>query len=222
VVVVGALVAAGGLGSCSADNSYIENADDSLYLRLPPDWVSYDEQEIYEEPLVTMGDGASTLDVIREVNQNWVVGFAAEDLESPTAALGFAANVPVGFAAVVQLDPVAREGFDVVAQRSFGWPPLAAGGLLDPVAAYRDDPSGDVELIEYQEYDVAGRGSATRIRAAFDGLGDDTVFRDVTVVVDSLGTELYVLSVGCYAHCFLNSMEEIDDVVSSFTLEDQR
>jgi len=209
------------LASCGgADNNYVENADDSLFLRLPGQWISYDEQQMYDEPLTTAGDALSTLDVLREMGTNWVVGFGAEELTSPTDALAFASNVPVGYAAVVQLDPVARETFDIVAQRSFGWPPLQVGGLLDPVAAFRDNPSGPVEVFSYEEFEVPGRGHGTRVRAGFDGIGDDSVVRDVTVVSDTVSTELYVLSVGCYAQCFISNADEINDVVSSFTLED--
>lgn len=208
------------LAGCGADDAYVENADDSLYLKLPTNWVRYEEQEIYEEPFATGGDALSTLDIIREVDTNWLVGFGGDDLATPSEVLGFAANTPVGFTAVVALVGPARESFDVVAQRSFGWPPLATGMPLDPVAFYRENPRGDVEVFAYEEFEVPGRGHGTRVRAGFDGIGDDTVIRDITVVLDALSTEVYVLSVGCYAHCFLANAEAIDDVVSSFTLED--
>lgn len=218
---VALLALALGAAACSADNGYVENADDSMFLRLPNDWVTYDEDEIYAEPLSTAFDAMSTLDIIREVNTNWVVGFGAEDLERPSAALSMAAGAPVGFMAVVQLIGPVREGFNVVDQRSFGWPPLTTGQLLDPVAAYRDNPRGPVEVFAYEEFEVPGRGSGTRVRAGFDDAAD-SVIRDITVVVDPLTTELYILSIGCYAQCFLANADAIDDIVESFTLEEIR
>lgn len=214
-----AMVLCVALGACGADDAYVENADDSLYLKLPTDWISYDERQIYEEPLATAGDAMSTLDVIRQLDANWVVGFGAEELATPGDAMGFAATVPVGFTAVVQLRGEQRENFDIVAQRSFGWPPLSTGIRLDPVAAFRDNPGGGVEVFSYEEFEVPGRGPATRVRAGVDGIGADSVVRDITVVSDALGTELYVLSIGCYAACFLNNADEINAIVSSFTLE---
>jgi hypothetical protein len=215
------IVLSGALSGCGSDSAYVENGDESLFLKLPNDWVSYEESELYEEPLTTFGDALSTLDVIRLVEDNWVVGFGAEALSAPGDALSFAGNVPIGYAAVIRLEGPERESFDVVSQRSFGWPPLSTGVQLDPVAAYRDDPNGGVEVILYEEFDVSGRGHGTHVRAAFDGLGNDSIVRDVTVIADTATTELYVLSIGCYAQCFLTNSDEINDVVSSFTLEEQ-
>lgn len=201
VVVVALTVAAcGGSGY-----EYVENDDAGLYFRVPDTWSVV--------PVDTTDDGIP--ETLLQSEQ-WV---RLLDRSADPALANLAAvlpDQPVGLASVSTVATNAeRDALDYVALRS-----MALGGEDDPLALASTPDSG-VELVSIDDVttDEGLRGERIVFTVAEDDGG--LVTFDQTAMVNPLTTEIYRLFLKCEAHCYEANRSEIDDIVDSWTIEQE-
>ena len=184
---------------------YVENDDAGLYFRVPDTWsvVPVDTtDEAIPETLLQSEQWVRLLDKSSD-----------PDLANLQTLLP---AQPVGLASVSSVATnTERDALDYVALRS-----MALGGEDDPLELASTVDSG-VELISLDDVttDEGLRGE----RIVFTVAQDDgaLVTFDHTALVNPLTTEIYRLFLKCEAHCYEANRGEIDDIVDSWTIEQE-
>jgi NADP-reducing hydrogenase subunit HndD len=200
VVIALTVVACGGSGY-----EYVENDDAGLYFRVPDTWsvVPVDTtDEAVPETLLQSEQWVRLLDRSSEPD------LANLQAQAPTA--------PVGLASVSSVATNAeRDELDYAALRS-----MALSGEDDPLALASTSDSG-VALVSLEDVttDDGVRGERIVFTVTQDGGG--LVTFDHTALVNPLTTEIYRLFLKCEAHCYEANRGEIDDIVDSWTIEQE-
>lgn len=200
------VVAALGLAGCG-DNGYeyVANDDAGLYFRVPDDWA------VLEVDTTDTGRPTAIGDPI----EAWTR--LLDDSPTPGPA-NFAAAVPaypVGVAIVEAVpDQATRDTLDYATLRG-----LANGGT-DPYEQSFTEGS-NVQLVDL--YDVTESDSVRGQRVIFTVAGEDGSFvtYDQTALVNNITTEIYRLLLKCESTCYERNRGEIDDIVDSWTVEQE-
>jgi hypothetical protein len=195
-----ALAACGGSGY-----EYVSNKDAGLYFRVPDDWtvLTVDTEDTGRPPAIGDPDDAWT----RLLDRSPTPGAANYVAAVP--------DYPVGLASVEAVpDRAARDELDYATLRS-----LAYGGT-DPYAESQLAET-DVQLV--QLYDVTEREDIRGQRVVFTVHGDDGryVTYDQTALVNNITTEIYRLLLKCESTCYERNRGEIDDIVDSWTIDQE-
>jgi hypothetical protein len=200
--------AALGLSACGGSGyEYVSNDDAGLYFRVPEGWSVFEisgEDEGVPEPIdLTSTDG------------NW---YRVLD-RSPSPAPGNFVNplpiYPVGVASVEAVGTFeTRDELDYAMLRSF-----ALGGVEDPLELADTADSG-VQLIDYEDVTTSGGVRGERIVFTVEQEDGSLLTFDQTAVVDPETTEVYRLLLKCEAHCYESNRDEIDEIVESWTIEE--
>jgi len=202
VVVVIALT----VGACGDSGyEYVENDDAGLYFRVPDTWsvvpVDTTDEAIPETLL-------QSEQWVRLLDRSADPGLANLQAVLPAE--------PVGLASVSTVATnTERDALDYVVLRS-----MALGGEDDPLALASTPDSG-VDLVSIADVttDEGLRGE----RIVFTVTQDDggLVTFDQTAMVNPLTTEIYRLFLKCESHCYEANRGEIDDIVDSWTIEQE-
>jgi hypothetical protein len=188
-------LAAAGCGGGEADNAYIEHSDAGLFMRLPPDWATF--QVLNDNPQTDAAAGP------------WRVVFDGATNPDRGHVEEPAPGDPVGF---VEIDPT-PQGSGVTTyedMRSL----LTSSSAVEPV-----DPldSPDFDVVDYDEFDL---GKFYGNRLTVNTLSADGDIRVTQIVAtDDGGDHLYVVRLLCSVECYDDNADEIDAVLDSFTLE---
>lgn len=184
---------------------YVENDDAGLYFRVPDTWSVV--------PVDTTDEGIPETLLASEQWVRLLDKSADPDLANLQAVLP---RQPVGLASVSSVATNSeRDALDYVALRS-----MALGGEDDPLALASTPDSG-VDLVSID--DVTTEEGLRGERIVFTVTQDDgglTTF-DQTALVNPLTTEIYRLFLKCEAHCYEANRGEIDDIVDSWTIEQE-
>jgi hypothetical protein len=212
------VVLGAGLTSCGGSGyEYVSNTDEGLFLRVPDDWSVID----VDTDDGTLGRPGVALDWVRVVDS------------SPTPSAANYANPvpadPVGIAAVEPVETAGqRDDLNIQVLRTYALANYISPESDDPTGATADplainqDADGPIEVISYED-DLTFEGGFRGQRIVFDLELDDgrVVTIDQTAVVDVDTTEVFRLLIKCEARCYADRQGEIDDIVDSWTIDQE-
>ena len=207
-VVLAGLTVIGALGLAGCGDSgyeYVSNKDAGLFFRVPDDWTVLD---------VETGDTGRPSAVGDPIDA-WT---RLLDRSPEPGAANFTATVPaypVGIASVEAVpDQGARDTLDYETLRG-----LAYGGTDPYTESFAED--SNVQLVDL--YDVTESDSVRGQRVIFTVRGEDGryVTYDQTAMVNNITTEIYRLLLKCESTCYERNRDEIDDIVDSWTIDQE-
>lgn len=212
---VGLLLAV--LAGCgSPEYHYVSNSTDRTYVKIPSSWRPIDEKQL---------NAAFELDPALEAADLgiWHEGYDADPAPHGPAVehlTGWQATAPAAFIGVRNVPPSSRGQYSLDGLRDLFFPvsptarrQLAAGAI--PAAGFTD-----FALITDE---VLTPGSGLR------GVHDVYRYRrgdgplqiiDQTVYLNDDASKLYMFFVRCSTECYLERQQEIESVVSSFTVRE--
>ena len=199
-IALGVVATAVVLGACGGpDNTYVEEPESGLFMRLPSDWKVFPVE-----------DGAPAGDPRVDADFGpWSV--LIDGAERPDRAHGEEASPdePVG---TVQVVPLALFQSP---------PPLTNATLRSFFTVDGADPlqSDVVTDIEYDEVDLGGHWGSRLIGTVDQGDGEVRVAQ--LAFFDNGGKRIHVLRILCSVECFDDNEDEIEEVLDSFTLEER-
>lgn len=211
VRLVVATIVAGFLSvSCGApEYTYVSNSDDRTYVRLPVAWQAVDETELG----AALGLDPGTTPEDQGI---WMEGYDADTSPSTVHLLGPHAPAPTGLLIVQDVPPQVRGTYSLDRLRDLFQPTSAAGreGLEgNPMAMLTDFGLMADEVLTPGD-GIRGVHVVYRYRI---GGGPVQVF-DKTAYVNDDASKLYVFVARCSSECYGQRQEEIERVVSSFTV----
>jgi hypothetical protein len=204
-------LAAAVLAACGAPEfNYVTNSADHTYLRVPASWAALDGEEL---------GLAFGLDPTLEENQGfWLAGYDADASPSTAHLVGPHSAAPVVFVGVRDVPPLARGQISLDVMRDLFRPvsPVARQRL----AANPMSPFSGFALIADEVVTPAdglhGVHSVYRYRIQ----GGPTQVFDQTIYVNDDASKLFMFFVRCSNECYQERQQEIENVVSSFTVRE--
>ena len=199
------LVAVGSLAACDSPYTYVENTDSNTFFKLPKAWRLFDETEIFASNITSLSpqQEAATRRAI------WLVAFDASPRPSIRNLLQ-STKYPNGIARVSALSDEARDAFSFAALRNLIFP-------IDETLS-QDPQAVEILGIEDLVMQEGFRGS----RIIFNiRRGENFLTINQTGLVDPDTRSLYLLVVGCEAHCYVQHQKTIDEVVQSWTITER-
>lgn len=189
LVLVATAVLAAGCGRSGYD--YVENDDETVFLKIPEDWQVVSEGNV---DFAITPDGNYPQILPGEEVLAWRAQFdAAPDLNSLDYVAGF-----------VEVQPVDRRMRSELNLAQFF-----------PV----DLSAGEVDVVRHDLVtagDISGHRIAWR-QITPDGL---EIMGDRLVMTNSLNSVVYTVGVGCTIGCYNANAAAIDEVMRTFTVED--
>ena len=190
------------LTACSSEFEYVENSEAKTYFKVPKAWRLFQEDEVFASNIASMSpqQEAATRRAI------WLVAFDANPRPSIRNLLQNT-RYPNGIARVSSLSDEARDVFSFQALRN----------LIFPVDETLSQDPQAVEILGVEDLVLQDglRGS----RIIFNiRRGENFLTVNQTGLVDSDTRSLYLLVVGCEAHCYVQHQKAIDEVVKSWTV----
>jgi hypothetical protein len=207
---VAALVAL--LAGCGApDYTYVTNSADRTYVKLPTTWRPIDKRAL---------DDAIGLDptLSDEERGLWLEGYDADTAPSPLHLFGPSAPAPAAFVSVQQVPETARGQFSLDKLRDLFYPVSP-----DARQAAETDPTTGLSDFALVSDEVLTPGKGLRgVHSVFRyrmGEGSPQTI-DQTAYLNDDASKLYMFFVRCSAECYEQRQQEIDNVVSSFTVRE--
>jgi hypothetical protein len=200
------------LAGCGApEYTYVANSDRGTYVKIPRTWKPVDPSRL---------DAAFGLDPAVSAEQVgiWHEAYDAAPVPATDHLVGWTATAPVAFVSVREVPAAERGQYSLDGLRDMFFPvsPTARQQLaMNPLAAG--------ELTDFALF-------ADEVLTPGDGLrGVHTVFRyrlgplppqmiDQTVYLNDDASTIYMFFVRCTTTCYADRREEIENVVSSFTV----
>lgn len=210
-VLVVLLLLAAVTGCGAPEYTYVANSEQRTYVKIPSSWRPVDARQL---------DAALGLDPAMSAADAgvWHEAYDAAPVPAMDHLVGWTATAPVAFVSVRQIPAGQRGQYSLDGLRDLFFPvspksrqqlamnPLAGGGLTD-FALFADE--------------VLTPGAGLR--------GVHDVFRyrlgnappqmiDQTVYINDDASTIYMFFVRCTTTCYADHQEEIENVVSSFTV----
>ena len=182
------------MASCGRSGyQYVENADDTVFIKIPEDW------DIVSEGTVNWTLTPPSDDEIQPIIGEFVLPWRAEFAAAPNDRRGSSDYVQ-GF---VEVQPVDRR---LQAGLSFAlfFPELSA-----------------VDGVEVLRHELVTVGDASGHRVASKGISADgeEIMGDRLVMTNSLNSVVYTVWIGCAVGCYNTNATLIEEVMSTFTVE---
>jgi hypothetical protein len=201
------------LTGCGAPEfAYVKNSEHKTYFKVPSSWGQVDQGSL--DSYVNGEEGSAQSRVNQETI--WSVAYDAARPPAVDHIFGFTkTDDPVVWAKVEELQP---QQADMVSND-------VLRNLVLPVTADARQAStqggslmADFELLhdEVLNPEKGLRGVRVIYNYSLPAGGLHTF--DQTVLVDDAGTALYLLLLRCSATCYVDRMDEIQEVVTSFTV----
>jgi hypothetical protein len=210
-----AVVVAGlsGLAGCGdPDNVYVANERAGVFVRLPPDWTTFEvlgrDPSVRDSPVLDPSGG------------RWRVVFDSSSEPSRFNLETAEPDSPVGFLDVIPASLVANP-----ADQARNSLPLTDSSVLrsslfrfaaDPLDPELSSLGVDLEVVDYDEIELDGYWGNRLVGQLSTDNGSITV--ENLTFADDGGERLYQLHIFCSVECFDRHRDEIDAVVDSFTL----
>ncbi len=190
---------------------YVENDDAGLYFRVPDEWTVI---EVNTDP-GTLGRPGVPLDWARVVDSS----------PSPTVT-NFITAVPLQPVGAAFVEPVEtatqRDALDLEMLRTYALSGYVTEGEepADPLAL-NQEADGPVEVVNGYDVNLEGGIRGQRIVFNLEVSSGEIVTIDQTALVDAETTEVYRLLIKCEARCYADRQDEIDEIVDSWTIEQE-
>ena len=209
-LLLGALLLAG----CGAtpEFTYVTNSAAHTYLKVPRSWQPIDQQAV---------EGAFGLDpAFSAADQGfWIAGYDAAATPSISHLTGVDAPVPAVLVAVKDNPASTRGQFSLDKLRDMVFPVSAAGRQR---AADQSAALGDFALFT-DEVLTPGKGvHGVHVVYRYSFAGGPPQMLDQTVYVNDDASKVYMFLVRCSTECYMQRQQEINTVVSSFTVRESQ
>jgi hypothetical protein len=208
-LVASALVVAG----CGApEYTYVTNSEDHTYLRIPSTWQALDDKSLLE------GMGVDSTDDPDQIGF-WLEGFDADPTAPSVAHLfGQHSPAPAVFVGVQDVPPTVRGKISLDLMRDL-WRPVSASAR-ELAEQAQMSPFTGFQMVE-DEVLTPGDGlrgvhSVYRYRVLD---GPPQVFDQIVYTNDD-ASKIYMFYLRCSAECYEQRQQEINGVVSSFTVRE--
>jgi hypothetical protein len=200
------------LAACGAPSyTYVKNSADNTYFKVPTSWRPVDQQALAKALGAEESAGGES--------GAWMVAYDAAENPSPSHLIEPDTEEPIVYASVRRLPPQARGqvSFDTLRDLLLPVTSAARAGQNPQTSVFTD-----FRLVEES---VLTPGNGIRgVHAVFHYRvqgGPPQTF-DQTSYVNDDASKVYVLLVRCSAECYEQRRDEIQDVVSSFTVREAR
>lgn len=212
---VGLLLAV--LAGCgSPEYHYVTNSADRTYVKIPSSWRPIDEKQLNIAFDLDPALEAADLGI-------WHVGYDADPAPTGPAVenlIGWQATAPAAFIGVRNVPPSSRGQYSLDGLRDLFFPVsptarqrLATGAI--PAAGFTDFALITDEVLTPGS-GVRGVHEVFRYRMG----GGPLQIIDQTVYLNDDASKLYMFFVRCSTECYLERQQEIESVVSSFTVRE--
>lgn len=193
---------AGTLAACSSPYTYVENTESNTFFKVPKEWRLFDENDIFASNVTSLSpqQEAATRRAV------WLVAFDANPRPSIRNLLQ-STRYPNGIARVSSLSDEARDVFSFQALRN----------LIFPVDETLSQDPQALEVLQIQDLVLKDGYRGSRIIFNIRR-GENYLTVNQTGLVDSDTRSLYLLVVGCEAHCYVQNQKTIDEIVKSWTV----
>lgn len=208
-----AATAALAVAACgNLEYEYVKNSEEQTYFKIPSSWQQVDQEALDEWAVGADPDSATAK--IRE-QLLWTVAYDADSDPAASHVYGMLPTPePVAWAKVEQLLPEQSDTVSFDALRDAVMPvtdtareqAVEAGSTLTNFELLRD---------EVLTPDKGVRG--VRVVFNYALLGQLHTF-DLTALVNNDASRLYMLFVRCAAKCYSERADELDGIVTSFTV----
>jgi hypothetical protein len=207
-----ALLAAAALAACGAPQyHYVANSEDRTYVRVPASWSPIDAREL--------GAVFGLDPTVEEAERGfWLEGYDADATPSAAHLVGPHTAAPVVFVGVRDVPQQARGQISLDVLRDLFRP--VSPTARQRVAADPTSPFSGFTLIsdEVLTPDEGLRGVRSVYGYRIQG-GPTQVF-DQTVYVNDDASKIYMFLARCSQQCYEERRQEIESVVSSFTVRE--
>ncbi|HEY8057723.1 MAG TPA: hypothetical protein VID94_03185 [Acidimicrobiales bacterium] len=200
------LAACGGSGY-----EYVSNDEAGIFFKVPDDWSVID----VETDDGTLGRPGVPLDWVRVVDSSSAP--TVTNYRTPVPA------DPVGIAVVEPVETASqRDGLSLEMLRTYALSGYVAetDAPVDPLAL-NQEADGPLEMIDGYDINLDGGFHGQRIVFDLEIEPGQVVTIDQTALVDPETTEVYRLLIKCEAHCYADRRAEIDDIVDSWTIDQE-
>jgi hypothetical protein len=200
------------VGCGAPEFAYVKNSEHKTYFKVPSSWGQVDQGALDSYVNGEAGSAQS------RVNQEtiWSVAYDAAQPPEVDHIFGFATtDEPVVWAKVEELQP---QQADVVSNDVLRNLVLPVTPDARQASAANGSMMSDFELLhdEVLNPEKGLRGVRVVFNYGLPAGGLHTF--DQTVLIDDAGTALYLLLLRCSATCYVDRLDEIQEVQSSFTV----
>jgi hypothetical protein len=200
------------LAGCGAPEfTYVTNSDDRTYLRVPSSWKPLDTKSILEGIGVDAGDDPERAGF-------WLEGYDAAAAPDVAHLLGTHSEAPAVFVGVRTVPPALQGQISLDVMRDL-WRPVSPGARQQAEQSQMSPFTG-FQLVS-DEVLTPGDGlrgvhSVYRYRILD---GPPQVFDQIVYTNDD-ASKIYMFYLRCSAECYEQRQQEINGVVSSFTVRE--
>ncbi|MHA6797110.1 hypothetical protein ACVGVM_26890 [Pseudonocardia bannensis] len=205
------ILAGFGLVGCGAPAfTYVTNSGDRTYLKVPASWQQIDSQELARAIGVDPSSGGQA--------GLWMVGYDADISPSPVHLFGPHTPAPAVFVGVKAIPPAARGQLSLDTLRDIFYPvsPTARQQLGMRATSTKTDFALLADEVLTPGHGLRGVHVVYRYRQA---TGPAQIV-DQTGYLNDDASKLYVAFVRCSSECYQQRQQEIQNVVSSFTVRE--
>ena len=192
------------LAACgSAENRFLANKSEKVYLKVPRDWTVVDYDESDSDPLQ---------EATSQITLVWRSGASTDPAAEPGSV---DEGEPFAFTAVYELSGELNQRMSASLAR------VAASPLgFDPLLPQEDSQGDLVEVLSYEPLGFDGiNGSRVIFRSRETADADWSTTYDISAAYDSKQFRLYVLQVGCSASCYSENEDAIGRVAGSWLVK---
>jgi len=190
------------MAGCSAPQfSYVADSPAQTYFKVPYNWHQISGTSLSKE----LGSGSGA----------WSIAYDAGSAPTATHAFSFGISQPFVFALVGQLSSTESNQISYNGLRDFVFPVTAAARSTATKASY---PLTNFQLLRNSVL-VPGLG-VHGVRVTFDYTypdGSVDTF-DQIAFLNATSTKVYVLMIHCRTTCYSKNQDEINTVMTSFTV----
>jgi hypothetical protein len=211
-VYLAGLCAAALATACGAPSyTYVTNADDQLYFKVPTSWQRIDQKAL--DAVAATGLKPSEAAALKA--SSWSVAYDSAANPSVTHLLATSAQTPVVYSRVLSVDEDNRGGVTLDSLRN-SFLPITENARLQAAANGTALPEADIRTDEVvKQHGLQGVHTVFRFP-----LGGRVEAFDQTAYRARDGSKIYLLLIRCAQTCYADRyQDELAPVVRSFTVE---
>jgi hypothetical protein len=200
------------MAGCGApDYTYVKNSADKTYLRIPSSWQAIDSKSLFD---------AIGYDPSQDTTGSafWLEGYDADAAPSASHLLGQESDAPAVFVGVRDVPPGAQGQISLDLMRDL-WRPVSDSArqqdAQNPASAFSGFGLVSDEVLT-PGHGVHGVHTVYRYKI----MGGPSQTFDQIVYTNDDSSKIYMFYVRCSSECFDQRQQEINAVVSSFTVRE--
>ena len=203
-LLMGALATVG-LSACgSSAYTYVADSSARTYYKVPTQWHQISQKDLNAALSAAGGSSGS----------GWFTAFDGSTAPSANHNDSLTLDKPFLFAEVGQLNSTASNGLSYDAMRDMWLPVTSQTRQTDAAAGF-----AGTNFTQFRDQTISGKQGVHGVRETFQyTFGSTTDTFDEEVLTNANQTALYVLQVHCTNTCYSQNQNNINTVMSSFTV----